>query len=821
MRLAWYILAMILSNKNKEYFKYLQAKVSQAMAKFSTNRAYLVEDDPIITNYEIIRDVWFEGAPIKNVCKRHNLSRSQYYEKEERFVKHGLVGLFPEVKTRSYLADLECLIVLVSKARPFLSQQAMLRIAEAVPITQENADIDSVSQVLASHGRSASDQPADLAFFSRIQRTLDQLGRLKQHPMKGRDKKRRKETFFQDNDYYHKRLELMRELFFEGSAKTKEICLQYAISPTSYYRLVHEYRLFGPWAVIPANLPGKETMSSETELNIVLQKLRRPYFSAQEVVKALKLRCSRYAVNRVFSRWSLTDKKRAPVALDQYCSDSSKEDRKFTGITSAWHLYTEHSLLESRRINRDFELICKKMQTHPFHLCDPGPLLLAPFINDLGIVQATESYGPLRLRGKELSNLALLNVFRILGGYRRINHLSNNRDRSVAFASGVGLFGTRSRYYQDTLEFNFEQLHSLRCDLVSRAKELGLIEGMKIAFDFHFKKFFGAHSREKGLGKGPDKAGNMAAGFRPHVSWDLATNTILSMTYYHGGVRAPGILEQYCEQHIFPLFDPLAIQEIYMDSEYTKEASLQYFKHVRCPNGDVYLCLKKNKQIKNLIAPALASEQGWEKHDDGDEINTIDVILPHTQLPLRIAILRDLKTGKDIRCFGSTNLRLSSKDMLQKYRYRWLIENGLKDLVCSYFIDEMYGHDPQKIEFEFYCVMVARLGYEYFLKNLGGTFYHHHDGNKTTLQTMRNLLFEKRNCTLELDSSGNFILTLLDTHGNDLEQQVATMFDERMKQGQNKVLWWGNRGLILRFNDQYPTAKVSGRRPRKVSGKGG
>jgi len=106
-----------------------------------------------------------------------------------------------------------------------------------------------------------------------------------------------------------------------------------------------------------------------------------------------------------------------------------------------------------------------------------------------------------RLRGKELSNLALLNVFRILGGYRRINHLSNNRDRSVAFASGVGLFGTRSRYYQDTLEFNFEQLHSLRCDLVSRAKELGLIEGMKIAFDFHFKKFFGEHSKGKRTGQ--------------------------------------------------------------------------------------------------------------------------------------------------------------------------------------------------------------------------------------------------------------------------------------------------------------------------------
>jgi len=250
-----------------------------------------------------------------------------------------------------------------------------------------------------------------------------------------------------------------------------------------------------------------------------------------------------------------------------------------------------------------------------------------------------------------------------------------------------------------------------------------------------------------------------------------------------------------------------------MDSEYTKEGSLQYFKQVRCPNGDVYLCLKKNKQIKKLIAPALESEENWKQHDNEDESQAIEVTLPKTQLPLKIVILRDLKTRKNIRCFGSTNTILSPKDMLKKYRYRWLIENGLKDLIYSYFLDEMYGNDPQKIEFEFYCVMVARLAYENFLKVLGGEHYRHQDGNKTTLQSMRCLLFEKRNFTLEQDSNFNFVLTLLDTNGNDLERNVSGILDERMKQGKNKVLWWGNRGVILRFENQYKSAKVSGQGP--------
>ena len=789
------------------------------MAQHKRRTPYLLDNDPVIINYEVIREVWFDRAPIKTVCQRYDLSRSQYYEKENRFVEHGLPGLFPEVKAHSISEDLERLVIMVSKARPSLSHQSIMRIAQAIPVTQKAADLESVSKILASYGRSVSNRPADIEFWSRIQRTLNQLNRMKHGSMKGRDKKNRNKTFFRDNDSCHKRLEMLREIFFHQSDKINAVCLQYGIAPTTYYRMVKDYRLFGPWSVIPGNLPGKETMSNETELSIILQKLRHPHWSAQEIVKILKLRCSRYAVNRVFSRWALTDKNRPPVALDQFCSMEVIDDKPFMPVKTVYNLYSETSLLESRRINRQFEQLCTKMRTHAYQLCDPGPLLLAPFVNDLGIVQAMESYGPARLRGKDLSNLALLNVFRILGGYRRINHLSDNRDRSVALASGLGMFGSRSRYYEDTLEFKFDQIHSLRCDLISRAKELDLIQGKKIAFDFHFKKFFGEHSKEKGFGKGPDKAGNLVPGFRPHVTWDLVANTILSMNYYHGGVRAPGIMEQYCEEQIFPLFDPRAIQEIYMDSEYTKEASLQYFKQDRCPNGDVFLCLKKNKQIKKLIEPALASEDGWEKRDEQDEVKSIDVTLPKTKLPLRIVILRDLETSKNIRCFGTTNICLRPTDMLEKYRYRWLIENGLKDLVYSYFLDEIYGSDPQKVEFEFYCAMVARLTYEYFLKELGGEHFHHQDGNKTTLQKMRNLFFEKRNFTLEQNSDNNFVLTILDTSGNDLEQHVAAMLAERMEQGKNKVLWWGNRGIVLKFNNQYKTQKVSGQGQEKVSEK--
>ena len=251
---------MILSHSTRSYFLLLQAKVSQGMARYGRPIPYFVEDDPVIANYELIRAVWLDGLPIKRACQRHSISRSQYYEEEERFVEHGLLGLFPEVKTLSISTDLERLVVMVSKARCCLSQQAIMRIAEAVPATQEAAGMEAISQILASYGRSVANRPADIEFWSRIQRTLNELNRLKQVSIKGRDKKKKGKTFFQDADPYHKRLELLREIFFNQSAGIKEVCLQYGISPTSFYRLIKDYRLFGPWAVIPGNLPGKETM---------------------------------------------------------------------------------------------------------------------------------------------------------------------------------------------------------------------------------------------------------------------------------------------------------------------------------------------------------------------------------------------------------------------------------------------------------------------------------------------------------------------------------------------------------------------------------
>ena len=799
---------MILTPAAIHYFKSLGSKVTKGMATHHCTTPYFIKRDPVITYYEALRKVWLRGVAVKQVCTEYNLSRSTYYEIEDRFLANGVAGLFRVPGTAADQApNLERLALIVKHCRPSASHLAVLRVAKAMPVTQALASAGIVSRILNSHGYEFAGIDSDQEFFARIQRCLGELEGFTTKPLAGRSRNERKDTFFIDADPYHNRIELLRELFFNPKAKVYETCTRFNVSVTTYYRLNGEYRLYGPWAVISANAYGKKVaITDELQLKILLERLEHPSWSAQQIVDEGKLHCSRFVVSRIIKRWGLQDKSRSPVALDRFMELAKPQtEEPFKPVETAYELLSEELLLKTRRINRHFELICKKMKTQVYHICDPGPFILAPFLNDLGIVQAFETYGPEKLRGEEITNLAMLNVFRILAGYRHINHLSNNKDRSVALASGIGLFGSSSQFYEHTCEFTFDQLHKMKCDLVARAKQLEIIEGIKLAFDFHFKDCYGKNAAEDGIGKGPNKSGDLVAGFRPHVAWDLAANVIITIAYYQGGVRSTKIIRRFCEQNIYPILDPLAIEEIYMDSEYTKEGDFHYFKETSFKNGELYVCLKQNPQIKKLIAPALQETKDWLAlpKDTEDEYKTLTIILPKTKLPLKVVILRDKKSKKNLRCFATTDTELEAEELLQKYRYRWIIENGLKDLVASYYIDEMYGKDPEKIEFEFYCVMLARIAYEYFLKELGGRYLHKEDGNKYTLNSMRNLLFEKRNCTVQQNSEGDIVISILDGNATELVQSVSKMFSRLKEEGKNKVLWWNNRSVLLNVADQY------------------
>ncbi len=332
---------MILPAASIDYFRMLASKVTQALASSYSETPYLLEGDPVIDRYEALRDVWLDSVAVKHVCLEYHLSRSCYYDMEDRFIGYGLPGLFPLPSNGvAQQPALEQLLLIVRKCRPSVSQTALLRIAQAVPVTQAVADGEIISRILNSHGYGYSSLQTDPDFWARVQRSLAELTGLTEKPVGERARERRRETFFVDTDPLHNRLECLRELFFNPKAKIYETCVRLNISLTTYYRLVQEYRLYGPWAVVPANSYGKsDSISEELQLKIILEKLEHPTWSGQQIAQSNKLRCSRHVVNRIIKRWGLQDKQRPAIALDRFMEVAKSEPQQpFTPIKTAREL---------------------------------------------------------------------------------------------------------------------------------------------------------------------------------------------------------------------------------------------------------------------------------------------------------------------------------------------------------------------------------------------------------------------------------------------------------------------------------------------------
>ena len=399
---------MILSKNSIQYFQSLQSRIVQAMAKYQVNKPYLYDGEPFFNQYECLRSVWTKRSSIKLACEKFNIRKSVYYELENRFIIYGFSGLLFFSDNSKQYPDLEQLALLIRKSRPHISYTAIHRFAQAIPITKDATTPKLISKILQSHGHGISDMKVDLDFWGRIQRTLHLWAGLLKSPICERNVKNRKITFFLDQDIFHKRLELLRELFFNPKAGIKEVCFRYGISLPTYYRLKEDYNFYGLWGIFPAVSPGKQSISPELKTAILLERLQHPKWSPKTIIKKLDLKISRFAVHRLIKHWGLEDKNRDPVALDEYLlKERLAVNEDFKPLKSAFHRLAEETLLRTRRINRHFELICNKMKSRAFHICDPGPFLLAPFVNDLGVVQAFETHGPLKLRGKEISNLVL------------------------------------------------------------------------------------------------------------------------------------------------------------------------------------------------------------------------------------------------------------------------------------------------------------------------------------------------------------------------------------------------------------------------------
>jgi hypothetical protein len=724
---------------------------------------------------------------------------------EVEFINHGAIGLLPNLSQIQIDPKLEKLIVLVKSSRPHERANYTLKLANALNIS--GATLDIIRRTQRCHGYGQRLDERDIEFYSGLQHILVSVEKHKKKKLNFHDSKNRKDGFFNfDKDFFQQRIELIKTLSqCSKNRQIRPILKEYGINPNRFYYLKNRYLSYGVWGLVDLIQKGQvgEKISPDVEVQIIEEKLMYPELSTSKMIKKLKLKCSRANVQNIYARWELSKIKKGVKirgVISQPAPKASLIKEKSSTESSAKALFPNLIKTSNLKVNHYFTRFLKSIIYRKVVICNPGPIIIAPFLSQLGVVESLRTYGPKSCLSTDITNNIIVNVMRIIAGFPTIHDYSMNSDRSVAIASGLIVNPGKSRFYDSFDNLRFNHLQELRNDAAIRAKELGIIEGKEIAIDYHCDPSDSRFPKDKSLSKSPDKNGDVVYAHSPQIIWDSITNTIINIAYCEGRSRAPSALYKFCEKNLFKIIDPDVIAEIYADSEYTGEKQLVYLS-VRS-EADITMCLKQNPKIKKWKEETIKKGQ-WEEYGKEYRIASYDFTLAETGKPFRFIVKQNIESD-ETRCFGSTHLDFSPHKILDSYHIRWPVETGIKDLIENYFLNKPTGTSPEKVETHYYCVMLARLAIDYFRSIFYIPEWRTPEEWGCVLSTIRTNLFSNQNCELSINNkSGDFMVRYLDGDRKGIKKRLAKMLSQRKEMGLNNVSWWGDRGVQIEIQNQY------------------
>lgn len=794
---------MVFTDSTWKYFAQIPFRVRAALAHSQSSVPFEYEEELFFKSYDALCRIWVNRKAQRAVADSHSISRQTLKEWESSFIDHGSVGLLPELSFVDIDSRLEQLIVLIKLSRPHERSSHALRLAEALGIP--GGSLEQIRIVQRCHGYGQRMNEKDIEYFKGLQHILNSVAKQKTKKTNMHDAKERAKTFFNFNsDHLQQRVELMKALFqCPKKRQIRHVLNTFGISPNRFYVLKNRYMVYGVWGLVDLVQQGRtgEKISPKLELQIIEQRLMYPSLSTTKMIKKLKLKCSKANIQKVYKRWQLSRFKE-PVLIRGVLSSPVPNKVRYKESTAKQSIKSRiPDLIEKSRlkVNLSFSRFIKTLFHRKVVISNPGAIIAAPFLDQLGVVEALHTYGPSSLQPTDITNNIIVNVLRIIAGFPTIHDYTINSDRSVAIAAGLSLNPTKSRFYDSFDNLRFEHLQALRNDASCRARDLNIIEGKHVAIDYHCDPCDSRYPEDKALSKSPDKKGDLVYAHRPQIIWDSMTNTIINIAYCEGRSRAPSALYKFCEDNLFEIIDMDVLEEIYADSEYTGEKQLIYLM-VRS-ESDITMCLKQNPKIKKWKEKTIKQE-AWQDYEKDYRIASRDFILPETGKGFRF-IVKQNKETMETRCFGSTHTDYSPMKILNSYHIRWPVETGIKDLIENYFLNRPTGTSPEKVEAHYYCVMLARMTIDYFRSVLCCREWQSPEDWKCVLSTIRTSMFSNQNCELSRHDSGDLLLTFLDGDRYGIKTKLAKRMAQRKEAGLNKVSWWGNIGVRIEIKNQY------------------
>ena len=733
--------------------------------------------------YEALRSVLVDGATIQGVLEKYGLTEYAYRQSYNAFQKYGtagLVGLDSQQLIEDLPQQVERMVFVLKKARPWIPATKMVLIIKGFSY---DISLSLMRHLYASYGWALGTKRYEYVDFWSLNLKVIRLCHLQTQSIV-------RESFFHSNDRLQILLEVFRTMGERGITK------RYPGSRVSFEQHKNNFLSMGLLGLVDKARPPfrNSKLGFAEEGRIVLSKIQSQQKNEAhylKILKSKKIHVNATCLTNIFTRWNV-NKFQAQFKADLERLLGPESDDTYEPPPK--------DLPETRTIRLDMGFISfvKDLVQKPIPLANPGIFLFLPYLNQLKIFEKASSLMDLDPhQGYSWFSLLLLNLGRILGGISSMSKACRTNELSLPLMAGLVAMPSKDSLLNKLATINDADLLQLRRYLTQVAKQHRLIEGKRIAFDFKMRDFTGDDVDLKNIGKGPSPKRKICfPGFRPHLAWDVDTKTPISLEFRNGKARASTTIKRFVRELLQQSLGNKAVEHVYLDSEYTAEHVWKFIVDPQQGLGaDLTMCVKQNKRVKKFIDSFLKTNPTWLFYDEDHTYSeeTFQIPIQQTDQILQCVLKRKESAGQ-LRCFGSTLNGLDSKGILEEYRARWRIENGIKDLIDNYYFNSIPGIDPHRINIHYFVVTLARTLYEMFCRDYEQAL--NPDRTKRSIDTLRPEFMIGTNAILSREKD-ELILMWTDHYPGNQRQALQALFNKLNQEAKDSLPFLG--GLRLRF----------------------
>jgi len=735
---------------------------------------------------------------------KENVARIGVIGSVSAFFRHPILiqGIEPEV---------ERMVIALKKGYPGLPSTKMSTIVQGFGYTLKNSDILSI---YASYGlaRKIKDLAEQYDFVD-LNRRIDRLSVLLSN------------SSIEEPQKVHCRYMAIRSYVMSPPSKKNKAIMASGLSRGLFFYYWKSFKQYGLLGLVDRGkkIFRESKVGLENEAKMVIDKLQHSDRKTSYYVELLNhkgIEVERSTVSRIFSRWNIKQYK------SMFVSNLERLERE----PEAEELLTQSEVpvqVPVRMVDTNILSVLAGMDMNEIYVSAPGIFALWVYLEELGIFPVLDSMGLAGGdRGYDWFDLLLLNIGRIFYGIPSYSRTCKHEEPTLAFFCHLVSLPCNATFLKGLASISSDQVYGLQKWMIKRSHELGLVNGRRLAFDFHQIDLDVEMDRLRQFGKGPSPKKKVCYnGFRPHVVWDLDTGNLVVAEFRKSSARGTTTVKRFVKDFLLKPFREL-FHEIYLDSEYTGKDVWNFILEKDIGMGaQLVACIKQNPMVRKTRDAFLLKNRNqetfWVYYDEKHVYSAITFPLtweyrnPKSSeiktLTLDCVVKKNIRNGK-LRCFGTSKTDMDSESILSDYSHRWAIENGIKDLIHSYFMDKCPGTSPHLVNVHFLIVTICRQIYRMIQRDLGD-FIKNADGSVKSLSTMRNSLFLQGSSRITFREQ-KYEIEFSNSYSPELTQELHRWFEMLEKRCRAGLSILGNS--TLKFYLQSPHGEEHRNALRKI-----